>query len=124
MTVPSYFGRNLREARMNAGLTLRQLADKVGVTHVFIGEVERGVKARITEKHWDGLMKALSVKKKDLEEWSSRSEKLELDLREQSEHDHALTFALARAIRQKVEISDSDRQKILKILGQGIDNGK
>lgn len=32
----------LREARHKKGLSLRQLGREIGVSHVFIGEVERG----------------------------------------------------------------------------------
>lgn len=34
-------GKELREARVAAGLSLRQVADAVGITHVRLGEIER-----------------------------------------------------------------------------------
>ena len=120
MTVPTFFGRKLREARLNSGLSLRDLAEKLGVTHVFLGEVERGVKSRLNETHWNALIKALpDLKKEELEDWSKRSQTLELDLRQQSEEFQDLTLVLARAIQTKKDIPERDRMKIMRLLGEG-----
>lgn len=64
------FGGNLKIARTKKGLTQRDVALKVGISHVFLGEVEREVKLRVGEKHWPKLAKALGVKLSVIEEWN------------------------------------------------------
>ena len=39
---PSAFGAYVREAREQAKLSLRQVANKLGVSHVYLGEVDVG----------------------------------------------------------------------------------
>lgn len=53
------FGEYLRAKRTDAGLSLRDLAKRLGVSHVFLGEVERGVKGGIARDRWNDLIKAL-----------------------------------------------------------------
>lgn len=43
-TTPTSIGRRLREARRTKGLTVRALAAVVGLSHVFVGEIERGTR--------------------------------------------------------------------------------
>jgi transcriptional regulator with XRE-family HTH domain len=118
MPFVTVFGRNLKEARLNAGLSLRALAEKLGITHVFLGEIERGVKQVLPEKRWDDLLKAIpSLKKPDLVDWAERSKTLELDLREESESYQDLSLALARNIRSH-SITEKDVAQIMKLLGE------
>jgi transcriptional regulator with XRE-family HTH domain len=47
MARDSAFGRYLRGKRQRARLSLRAVAEKLGVTHVYLGEVERGVRLAV-----------------------------------------------------------------------------
>lgn len=51
-------GEYIRRAREDAGLAQRQLAEDLGVSHVFLGAWERGDKP-IPDKHVDALAEAL-----------------------------------------------------------------
>ena len=62
------FGEEIRKCRLDKGLTLRDLAKKLKVSHVFIGEVERGVKD-ISRKHWPRLAKELGATIEEMEKW-------------------------------------------------------
>ena len=116
---PTLFGKKLHEARLAQGLSLRDLALVLGVSHVYLGEVERGLKSRLADEHWDKLLKALpEVTREELDEWAERSTILKLDLRQQSEADQNLSLVLARAIQSNRIISDQDRNSILRILGE------
>lgn len=44
------FGKRVREERVKAGLSLRDLAEATGVSHVTLGEIERGVHGRWPEE--------------------------------------------------------------------------
>lgn len=57
-TVSMNFGRCLRSARLKAGVSLRDLAAALGLSHVFVGEVERG-RQGLAHKHWPRLLEVL-----------------------------------------------------------------
>lgn len=57
--MPMTFGGLVRERRASAGLSLREVARSIGVSHVLLGEVERGVRSRLAETHWDKLVAAI-----------------------------------------------------------------
>ena len=38
------FGKKLREARINNNLTQSELAEKIGISQNFLGDIERGIK--------------------------------------------------------------------------------
>ncbi len=38
------FGKKLREARTNCNLTQGELAEKIGISQNFLGDIERGIK--------------------------------------------------------------------------------
>ena len=57
-TVSMNFGRCLRSARLKAGVSLRDLAAALGLSHVFVGEVERGLRG-LARKHWPRLLETL-----------------------------------------------------------------
>jgi transcriptional regulator with XRE-family HTH domain len=65
----SGFGENLRVSRDMTKQTLREVAKKVGISHVFLGEVERGVKIRVGRAKWKKLAKALGVTVDILDKW-------------------------------------------------------
>lgn len=55
----THFGQYIREERTRHRISLRQLADELGVSHVFLGAVERGKdrpRRLLAEEHWDKLI--------------------------------------------------------------------
>ena len=71
---PMYFGAYIRNARIDAGMSLRELAKRLDISHVYIGEIERGVKAALPESRWKKLVKALpAITLKDLDRWEQET---------------------------------------------------
>ncbi len=57
--IPNRPGRYIRDKRVALGLTLRDVADHLGVRHVYYGEVERG-KCLLDERYLDKLFEILT----------------------------------------------------------------
>lgn len=55
----SAFGRYVRSTRVEARLSLRDVADRLGVSHVYLGEVERGVRPPLKKERWKALLAAI-----------------------------------------------------------------
>lgn len=55
----SPFGIYVREKRTEAGKSLREVAEALGITHVYLGEVERGRRRMLPRRHWKKLAKAV-----------------------------------------------------------------
>jgi transcriptional regulator with XRE-family HTH domain len=51
-------GAKIRQTRMAAGVTLRQLAARVGMSHTYLGKVERGLRG-LTMETADAIARAL-----------------------------------------------------------------
>lgn len=58
---PSPFGVCLRQARLDARVSLRALAEQLQVDAVLLGDVERGKVAALPRELWPGLATALGV---------------------------------------------------------------
>ena len=54
----THVGRYIRDCRRQDGLSLRELAARVGLSDVFLSAVERG-KKRLDESHWEVIAAAL-----------------------------------------------------------------
>ncbi len=52
--------------RMNAGMDVQQLADKVGITANYLRKVERGVRTRMRPGPYQALRAALNADKDEL----------------------------------------------------------
>jgi transcriptional regulator with XRE-family HTH domain len=63
------FGNHLRIQRVLTNQSLRAVAKKVGISHVFLGEVERGIKIRVGYSKFKKLAKALDITEELLEKW-------------------------------------------------------
>ena len=111
------FGRYLREQRVDAKISLRSAASKLGVSAVYLGEVERGVRPPLKEKHWDKLLKVVpTLSREKLEKFAVDARPMQLDLRDASPHYQDLALALSRRIAQQ-NLSHKDLEKLLAILG-------
>lgn len=67
-------GSYLRDRRTEAGISLREAAQRVGISHVFLGAVERGRKS-LPQSHWAAIESAIpGVEREVLAELSSDAE--------------------------------------------------
>jgi len=112
------FGRFLRTRRVARNLSLRQVAEKVGISYVYLGEVERGVAAPMKRDKWPGLCEALGISIEELERHAEISRPLQLNLADAPPQYQSLAFALARSLEAKKtrEIPAEEFSRILHML--------
>lgn len=107
------FGALVRERRVQAGKSLRTVADAMGVTHVYLAQVERGERRTMPREHWLKLIEALgNVTFTELEDAAARSETYLLDPSEQEEPVQDLVVELAR----RIGMNSLDRQLAKRLL--------
>lgn len=113
----SVFGRMLRGQRVKAGLSLRDVADKVGISHVYLGEVERGQRGPLPEKHWAAVCAAIpGLMEKELRESALASKPIELNVGNAPPRYRNLALALQRRINDQ-SLKDDDLDQLYELLG-------
>ncbi len=111
------FGRYVRAMRVEAQVSLRKAATALGVSAVYFGEVERGVRPPFKETHWSKLIAAIPTIDKDtLSRFTVKARPVQLDLRDSPPKYQDLGIALARRI-EKQNLSAKDIEKLFSILG-------
>jgi transcriptional regulator with XRE-family HTH domain len=111
------FGAHLREKRVAAGLSLREVASALAVSHVYLGEVERGVRGPLRPEHWGALLKAIpTLERADLERLSAASRPLKVDLAGAPPAYRDVALAMARRFRRR-DLSESELSRLLRLLG-------
>jgi transcriptional regulator with XRE-family HTH domain len=110
----SPFGAYLREVRTASGKSLREVADALGISHVYLGEVERGRRRTLPEKYWAALTEVLpQLSPEELESLASASEPLDPVAMEGRSRE--VVVALARTLEEE-GMSDDLANELLKIL--------
>ena len=113
---PSSFGAYLRRMRVAAGKSLREVAEAVGISHVYLGEVERGARGPLKPEHWDALIRAIpGVTRAELRREADTSRPLEIDLAGAPRPYQNLALALARRFKRR-DLSEAELAKLLKML--------
>lgn len=112
----SIFGAYLRRERVTAGLSLRTVADAVGVTHVYLGEVERGVRGPMDKKWWPALIAAVpTITEAELERKAAQTKPVAIALENAPPEYQDLGLALARRI-EKRDLGTEEILKLMKLL--------
>lgn len=108
-------GSYLRDRRVESGLSLRDVAIKVGVSHVFWGEVERGRKS-LPRERWAAVASAVpAVELKVMAELASTDAKVQMSLRAAGpKYEHLGQLLLRRAKKQ--DISDERFVTLMRLL--------
>lgn len=113
----SPFGAYLRERRLKAGLSLREVADALSISHVYLGEVERGRRRTLPEKYWEVLSQTIpDVSVPDLSAHNAASEPIDPAMVEGRKRD--LVIALARRLEDG-DMSEDLAAELLKMLENG-----
>ncbi len=116
---PTPFGAYLRRARVASGRSLREVASALAVSHVYLGEVERGVRGPLRPEHWSALLKAIpGLKAEDLERYAAASRPLEVDISDAPPRYQDLAMALARRLKNR-DLTKSQISRLLKVLEAG-----
>jgi transcriptional regulator with XRE-family HTH domain len=112
----SKLGEFIRLRRTEAGLSLRDVAGKIGITHVQLGQMERG-RSPVQEKYWKPLEKAVpGVTVEKIEEMNSKERPIQLSLAGAPVEYQTLGLALARRIERE-DLKASEMKDLLRILG-------
>jgi PTS system nitrogen regulatory IIA component len=114
---PNRFGAYLRERRVAAGLSLREVARALGISHVYLGEVERGVRGPLRPEHWSALLKTVpTLSRGELGRHAAASRPLQVDLADAPPAYQELALALARRFKRR-DLSGPEISRLLKLLG-------
>lgn len=113
---PSSFGAYLRRMRVAAGKSLREVAEAVGISHVYLGEVERGARGPLKPEHWDALVRAIpGITRAELRREAETSRPLEIDVAGAPRRYQNLALAMARRFKRR-DLSEAEVAKLLKVL--------
>ncbi|MBK7977860.1 MAG: helix-turn-helix domain-containing protein [Deltaproteobacteria bacterium] len=97
---PTPFGRLLRAERKRARFSQAELGKLVGLSHAYLGEVERGARGPFPARYWPALVKALpSLTLAEIERAAAQSQPLAIDLSRTTPEQAELALALAMRIR-------------------------
>ena len=114
----SDFGDYIRSERIRAGFSLRHLANQLGVSHVYLGQVERGMQAPLRKKWWGQLTRALpNVSVETLERKLATSQPLQIHLEEAPIEYQDLTLALIKRIEAR-NLTPKEIRTIIQVLGK------
>jgi transcriptional regulator with XRE-family HTH domain len=109
---PSPFGQYLKKKRNEAEMSLRAVAEALDVSHVYLGEIERGRRRILPEKHWADLIKAVpGITKRELEKHATES--APIDLVDVQGPARDVVVALAR----RLDSQDLTKREIKQLLG-------
>jgi len=100
---------------VEAGLSLRVAAEKIGVSHVFLADVERGVRPLSTEREPLLLAALNNLTQSELDEARALSRPIKITLANTPDRYVDLTIALARRY-ERDDLSDTKVNRILEIL--------
>jgi transcriptional regulator with XRE-family HTH domain len=112
----STYGALLRTRRIAAGLSLRDVASKLGVSHVYLADVERGVRGPLKPEHEPALLAAVpGLTHDELARARAVTRPVKITLENTPPKYQDLTLAFARRI-EKQDLSDSQTMMLLQLL--------
>ncbi len=110
------FGTYMLNKRVGAQLSLREVGKRLGVSHVYVGEVERGVSSPYSRDRWPDLVAAIpGVTMEDLERNAGLTVGVQLRLEDAPVDYQNLGLMLARRI-QAQDIEKDALQEMLRLL--------
>lgn len=116
MDKESEVAKFIRQKRMETGLSLRALAQQLEVTHVFVSELERGVR-RVPEGQVVPLCRALNISADELKRHDVKDRPLQIPMTDAPPKYQDLGLALARRI-EKRDLRPKEISELLRILGE------
>ena len=98
----SAFGKYIRDRRMLAELTIRKVAEGLGISAVYLGEVERGLRPPLNRAtYWDDLVRLIpGVTLEGLRESAERSEPLRVPIPEMKRREQDLALSFYRRLQR------------------------
>jgi transcriptional regulator with XRE-family HTH domain len=113
--ITSPFGTYLREKRTAAGKSLREVADALSISHVYLGEIERGRRRILPKKYWKRLAACVpGISRAELEDHAAASEPIDPAAIEEGPSRHVVV-ALARRLEED-DIPESLARELVELL--------
>lgn len=110
----SPLGAYLRDKRTASGKSLREVAKALSISHVYLGEVERGRRRLLPEKYWEKLVQLVpGTSVEELKAMAAASEPIDPAAVEGRSRD--VVVALARTLEEG-RMSDEVARQLLEIL--------
>lgn len=120
--MPSTFGEYLKRKRVAAGLSVREVAQYIGVSHVTLGEVERGARSGLKRERWDKLAEVIhGFSAAEVERLMATERPLQLDLTDAPPQYQRLGLELARRMVRR-DLKDDQMELIMRMLQGEIDD--
>jgi transcriptional regulator with XRE-family HTH domain len=113
---PSPYGELVRTRRVEAKRSLRTVADHIGVSHVFLAEVERGIRAPLKPEYEPKLIEIVpTLTAADLARARALTRPLKITLADTPSQYHDVTLAFARRIENR-DLSEDTLTNLMKLL--------
>lgn len=115
-TLMTAYGALLRQRRTEAGLSLRDVAAKLGVSHVYLADVERGTRGPLKPEHEPALLQLMrNVRADELERARAVSRPVKISVENAPSQYQELVLALAKRMEQQ-DLTETQLQKLMKLL--------
>lgn len=112
----SLVGTYVRSKRLEAKMGLREAADRIGCSHTFLGEVERGVRKALPERWLEPIAAAIPTIELDvLRDRAMRQGTLQLKLADVPPTYQDLGMALFRRI-EKADLPQATLVELMRLL--------
>jgi transcriptional regulator with XRE-family HTH domain len=99
-------GEFIRRQRELQELTMRQLADRVGISNPYLSQIERGLRAP-SERVLNSIVDQLELSAEALQDYAQRTR----------EHEDGEESAVVRAVRDDPSLTARQRQALLEVYG-------
>lgn len=110
------YGILIRAKRGEAGLSLRGVADAIGVSHAYLAEVERGSRGPLQPEREKLLIDAIpGLDQRELDRARAVSKPVQIQIDDAPPAYQDVTLALARRVENR-DLRDEDLQELLAVL--------
>jgi len=108
------FGKLIRDKRVLAELSLREVAARLEITPVYLGEIERGKRAPLKRKYWAVLIDTVpGLTTEALEEAAAKSGRIDIAVEDAPSEVHGLALAL---YRRAASLSPAQKRELMRLL--------
>ena len=109
------YGALLRERRVQANLSLRDVARHVGVSHVYLGEIERGISGPLKPDREPALIEAMPTVTQDELNEAREASTYQITPATTPAKYGTVTALFARRLKSD-DLGDTDINKLMKLL--------
>jgi transcriptional regulator with XRE-family HTH domain len=118
--IVAVFGDYILACRKSSGKSQREVASSLGISHVYLGMVERGERRTLPQKHWDALINAVpETTLEGLQDAADRGSVVIFDMGSIPEAYHPIVRSFYRRVRAQ-DISPEGVEALMAVLGVSV----